>query len=1244
MNTSMDSLSIEIQSVARDSSKAVDTLIAKLDQLRTSLQNVIKESNSFSQLKDNLEVASKAASVKSPTTKSFSKPLEAATDVGFRGDDLGNSNYAKLKSTITSTNGEIRKYILNNNDVLTVTKRTRNDVDSYTASLKKLSEESKNTSSRLGSLKTSVLKTSAAIGGGILAIKKLANTMSTYVKNAADYEESMNLFMVTLGDRAEEANAWVEKFSNALYLDPANVRQYMGAFNSLTKGLGVGADKAYLMSQNLTQLTYDLASFKNLDFDTAFRKLQSAISGEIEPLRNVGVALSQNTLQELADELKVDLSENALQETAYAQGIKLRVAEMSEAQKAQLRYIQIMRSTTEWQTDMGRTLVTPANAVRILKQQFTLLSRAIGSTFIPILMAAVPYIMVITQALTKLAQRLADLLGYKIQDVDYSRISTGLSGISDGIEDIGDEAGKTAKKLNTMLAPFDELNVVQNKVESAKSGIGADDLGADLGLALPEYDALANLNDKFAKNMDKAREKLKGILAIVGSIGGAFATWKISKKLLEGLGAIEKLTPKNLSFSVSIIGIANFLSDINELRKWLDDILDNGPTFRNVTGILSEFAGGIGDVFTILGRTKLGGSLKVIQGIGEITSAVSDIAKNGINWDNANDAIRGLTNIAIGVGLFTGKLRFVGAVTAIQGFTSIIEELHKNWDAIKKGDWSGVDKATLMIGAIQVLGGVLVAFDTFNKIKKTTDIKDTATNMSELSTTTSKTTSSLKDLAKNLGFGILIIGEIAVAAGLFVGAIWVLGKELEQVGIAWDPVLKNGPTIAKAIGLGTALLVGIGLATALLGKATISTGGSLPLSIALGTAILIELGVATALFIAEVWAIGKGLDQIRIAWQPVLDNGETVKSGIAIGTSILIAIGVATAALGAATVASAGTLPIAIGLGTAMLVELGVATEKFIDSISKIARQLNDQLTPQLARINENSNTVTRGLENYTDFLKRFATIIYNTTKVNVLASFSSFVTTLIGWFSKNPIEKLAKDVNKTYNQSRDLNYKLSIANPELQTVISLLSDYLKLIKRLDSLTSGNKISNISGNIFVNMKDAGKQLVNGFVDGMNSRRGSLDGAVNNIYNAFNNSRATQIGRSFGQSIANGINAGIKSNISSTIKLSDKSGKTANQFTVKAYAEGGYPRYGDFFVANENGPEMIGKIGNRSAVANNDQIESSLTNALLTALNNYDFGGSKSPTTIYIGNKKVYEGYGDYVNGENDRYGTNTIRI
>jgi len=1150
MNTSMDSLSIEIESVAKDSNSAVDLLITKLDKLRTSLQNVLKESDKFSSLKNNISSAAK-----STTNRVSTKATSTSNDYGSYHEqlyklgigDLGDSNYAKLKSTVQTTNSEISKFVTKNNEVVSVAKTTKNGVDNVKVSVKTLGDASKNTTNLWGSLANGFTKSVAKISAVYLGLRKLASVLSTSVKEAANYEESLNLFSVTLGDRAEEANAWVEKFSNALYLDPANVRQYMGSFNSLITGLGVGSDKAYIMSQNLTQLTYDLASFKNLDIDTAFRKLQSATSGEIEPLRNVGIALSEATLQELA----------------LSMGINKNVADMNEAEKAQLRYIQILKSSTEWQGDMGATLVTPANALRILRQQFTLLSRAIGSVFIPILMKLVPYVMVITQALTKLANKIALIFGYKIQDVDYNRMAKGIGGIGDNVRDLGDNASSTAKKLNTMLAPFDDLNVVQNQTAGAGFGAGLGGSSDDLGAMIDGYDALAKLNDGFQKGMLNAEKTLKRILPVVTAIGAAFLTWKISKKLLSSLKTLQSLTPKNLSFSVSILGVANFLADFDRFRKYLEDILDNGATFTNVVGLLSEFTGGIGDVFTILGRTKLGGALKVVQGIGEITSAISDIANNGINWSNVTTTIRGLTNVAIGIALFTDNIELAGAMTAIQGFTSIIEELHKNWDAIKKGDWSGVDKATLLIGALQVLGGVLVAFDAFNKLKKTTTIADSPATMSELSTTTSKLTPALTSLAKNLGLGILIMGEVTAAAVLFVGAIWLLGKELEQVGIAWQPVLNNGSNIAQAIGMGTGLLMAIGGATALLGMATVASGG---------------------------------------------------------------------------------TLPIAIGLGTAMLVAMSSATAVFIGQVARIAKQINNQLAPQLSLMNQNAPTITTGLNNYTSFLKKFATIIYNTTKLSVLSSFASFITTIVGWFSGDPIKKFAKDVSKTYTQTRDLNEKLRTANPELANAITLVSEYINLVKTLDRVVGNNKVSNISGNMFINMKDAGKKLVTGFADGINSQKSSLTNAVNSIYNAINTNRAWQVGYNFGRNIGNGINNGIKNTLNSTIKLLNKSGSVSNQYTIRAYAAGGYPETGEFFVANENGPEMVGKIGNRSAVANNDQIETSLTNALITALNNYDFGGGNSPTTIYIGNKKVYEGYGDYVNGENDRYGTNTIRI
>ena len=142
----------------------------------------------------------------------------------------------------------------------------------------------------------------------------------------------------------------------------------------------------------------------------------------------------------------------------------------------------------------------------------------------------------------------------------------------------------------------------------------------------------------------------------------------------------------------------------------------------------------------------------------------------------------------------------------------------------------------------------------------------------------------------------------------------------------------------------------------------------------------------------------------------------------------------------------------------------------------------------------------------------------------------------------------------------------------------------------------------------------------------------LDSLENSCYNA---------GVRGGKAMARGFG---------TLKFKDSnitnnlSGNNKIELQYVPRAIGGFPSTGEFFLAREAGPEMVGRIGNKTAVANNDQITTSITNALLSALSQYDFGGSKSPTTIYIGNKKVYEGYGDYVSEENDRYGTNMIRI
>lgn len=1156
----MDTLIINVESTSKSATPQLDSLISKLEKLQTNLQKVINTSAKFSKLRENLSKASvsKVSSIQTPKTTSAVSKDDTNAITRLRSDKLADINipdlegYKSIGKTISSgfdgATTSIEKFKNAAGDTVTVTEKVKDGFVDISASSKTSSDNVGKFGDFLTQFNRKAIKTKAVISALALGLTRLVSKIGGLVSETASYNEAYNLFTVTMGNYSKEGLEWVKKFSDALYLDPTNVMQYMGSFNSLIKGLGVGSDKAYLMSKNMTQLVYDLASFKNLSIEESYQKLMSAISGEIEPLRNVGVALAQNNLQQTANSL----------------GIKTNINDMNEAQKAQLRYIQILRSSTEWQTDMGRTLIQPANALRVCQQQFTLLGKAIGRIFLPIVMKTLPYVMAMTEILTSLANKLAGLLGFKFPDTDVDA-----SKIASNITDIGTAADSTANKLNTMLAPFDDLNVVQS--QSSKSGTGGLATG-DLGVDLPEYDALANLTDQFSKNIDDAKTKLKELVPIVLSIGGGIAAWKISTGFLKALDSLKQITPKTISLDFSVLGAVNFFADLDRLKKYVKDILDNGADFENVTGIISEFTGGIGDALITLGQLKIGGALKIVQGIGEIIIAISDSQKNGVNWENFSTEITGFTNIAIGIGVLTKKIELVGSATALQGFTSIINEIATNWEAIKKGDWSGVDKATLAIGAIQVLGGLVVALGGFNKLKGKTDLSSTSSNLDEVSnatgsldTATSSLTPKLTSLAKNLALGLLVIAEISAAAILFVGAIWVLGKELEQVGIAWQPVIDNGSTIATAIGLGTLLLIGIGTAAALLGVATTATGGALPLAIALGTAVLVEMSAATILFVA---------------------------------------------------------------------------------SIAAIANQINNRLSPELTRMNQNSNTINKGLSNYISFLKKFATIIFETTKVNILAGFTSSVNTIIGFFTGDPIKNFANQVNKTYTQLLNLNTKISAANPELQLAINLTTKYLNLIKTLNNITKSNKISNLSGNLFTNMQTAGKSIINGLISGMESRISGFNNVVNRISNVLTYNKGNQIGYSFGRAIADGVTNGIKNNIKTNIQLLDKSGKkTSASYTIRAYASGGYPTRGDMFFANEDGiPEMVGRIGNKTAVANNDQITSALTNAMIEGFAQANTGNKSQKTIVYIGNSKVYEGYGDYIQEENDRYGTNKIYI
>lgn len=953
----------------------------------------------------------------------------------------------------------------------------------FPARIQKLITSTNNLSKSNDRASTSYVNLAAKIGIAIVAVKKAASVLAGFINKSNQYVEDLNLFTASMGEYASAAQEYAERVSEIVGIDPAEWLRNQGVFMTITKGFGAASDRAYTMSRNLTQLGYDISSFFNIPFEEAFQKLQSGIAGELEPLRRLGY----------------DLSVARLQQEAYTLGIEKKVSAMTQAEKAELRYYAIMTQVTTAQGDMARTLNAPANQLRVLQAQVTQCARAIGNIFIPALNAILPYAIAVAKVIRLIANAIASLFGFALPEIDYSGIGATVGGVADSTQDIGDglgDATKKAKELKNALLGIDELNIISPPEDTSGSGAGGigNIGGGGLGFDLPTYDFLDGaISSKVDEIVQKMKEwlglnkeidswadlfdtRLGKILLTVGAIGAGLAAWKIAKSVADFVKYITSF--KGFGAGWAGLGALGLLSDLNEFIGYFQDFLENGATFQNVVGMISEFTGAIGDCLIILGNLKIGGALKVVQGIGEIAVAIKDISESGVNWENANTAIRGLTNIAIGIGVFTGNLKVAAWGLAIQGFTSIITEIGANWDAIKQGDWSGVDKVTLIIGALEVLGGLAMALDVFSKLKEVATIgkaseavTTVATATETLDTTVStKLSPNLTSLAKNLGLGIVIVAEVAAAALLITGAIILLGEGLAQVGESWQPVINNGGTVLAAMGIGIGILAVVGIVTALLG----SVGTPLIVNIALGTAILAELGIATGLFLVEIWAIGKGLDEIGQAWQPVLDNGETIAT--------------------------------AIGLGTALLVELAAAFIIFTESLIAVANELGDNLAPALDRLNGKLPTLSTNMSEFVDFMTDFAGEVVRYTEVSAIAGLSATIDTIIGWFTQDPVEKLADDVENIYNQTTTLNEKLNLAVPELKTAINLLKQYKGFLTEMETLCNSNV--ELSTGMFVNMKEVGQKLVTGFVDGIKSKSSDFSNAAKTLVDGFKNSLNT----------------------------------------------------------------------------------------------------------------------------------------
>lgn len=386
--------------------------------------------------------------------------------------------------------------------------------------------------------------------------------------------------------------------------------------------------------------------------------------GELEPVRRLGFALDQATLKQIA----------------YNNGIEKSFTDMTQAEKAQLRYIALLTQIPEVQTDMGRTITSAANAVRVLKSQFTILSREIGNIFIPMLLQIIPIVTAVVKVLNQAVKAIAKMFGFELPDLNWDSVNTGSGAMSD-LADSTDDATSSAKALKRQLAGFDELNNLTTPSSGGSGSGGAS--GAGFELDLPEYDMLEGFQSTV---VDELTDKAKELLAVITSIGAAIAAFKIAADVLKVIDWVKSLDLGKFAGVGRIPGLVLLLDDLLDFKDAIKDIMDNGPNFDNVSDLITSFLGTVGDAFLLFGNTKLGAAIKIVQYFGDLLQAIKDISENGVNFDNATDAIKATAGIVSMIGLlFGGKGKiFTGVGLTIMGLTDVIKELQKNWDAIKK--------------------------------------------------------------------------------------------------------------------------------------------------------------------------------------------------------------------------------------------------------------------------------------------------------------------------------------------------------------------------------------------------------------------------------------------------------------------------------------------------------------------------------------------------------------------------------
>lgn len=529
-----------------------------------------------------------------------------------------------------------------------------------------------------------------------LAGVEVGNLLSEGAKGAIDYVENLNLFEVAMGSSIDKGKAFVDQMQEVYGMDPSNIYRYAGYFYQLTDAIGMSAEASSAVSLSMTKASNDLASLFNKDIETVVDDLSAGMMGMSRSVKKYGM----------------DIRVATLQETAYNYGLTEQVENMSEANRQALRFITMLgqvdnalHQSTEAvdgaSTEMGdfaRNIETPANQLRIFKEQMSQLGRAIGTFIMQPIQAALPYINGFVMALRVMINTLATLMGVSVKSgASLSSAGDSAEEAAGGVGAISNAADKASKKLKQLIAPFDELNVLQESTGDSGGGgalIPDDALDPALAKALSEMELnLENITMKANKVRDSILEFL-GLKVTTDPITGEQIIQWDKQKALDNIMDFFDTMPGKIALLVGSLALLGGAFSLGIPASVIGTIVGIGSALGLLLSQSEPFATAFTGLFTQVGislqlwGTTLSGVfsqvgidlitmwnthiLPTIEAIGTMLAPALETL--GSLWGNLSVIINDIFTLIGSVWTTVLKPALEGAMTIIQDLCVIIQD------------------------------------------------------------------------------------------------------------------------------------------------------------------------------------------------------------------------------------------------------------------------------------------------------------------------------------------------------------------------------------------------------------------------------------------------------------------------------------------------------------------------------------------------------------------------------------------